>query len=539
VATLRSGGVIATHKNRVISMTEARLSTGVKTFLILTLALLPLGLIALLASLQASRTADLEKTALLNVAANESARHLVADIAADRSALGLVVNSLVADRAEIDICGRAEEILRRRGGTQVDFVIYEQRTGNPLCYSGSALPTSIPTALRFTNEPADILPDAGQLIVRTMSKGGELVAIAVYGRHYLERRTRPDTALPSYRTLLQKGGVLFDIGGTLPRGAGGKVDQVSAPLGGTSVRLLLRVQPPPTDVARSLSIFLPLLMWIAAAAIGWFVVNQLLIHPLIQLQRLVSDYRPGEVLEPLRKMPTPAQEIRDLGNTFRAITQTVADHERELDAGLERQRRLTREVHHRVKNNLQIIASLINLHSRSAPTQEAIDAYASIQRRVEALSVVHRNHYAELEENRGVGIRSLVGELSVSLRASMPDDSPGMAIQVHSDHLHVSQDVAVPVAFLITELVELALLVDPKATLRISVRSGEVVRGRSPAERAILRIQSDAFRTSEKMSLYLDQRFGRILTGLSRQLRAPLEHDAEKGEYAIAIGLVE
>ena len=527
------------HPGRVAASPTTGLSTGIKTFLILTLALLPLGLIALLASLQASRTADLEKTALLNVAANESARHLVADIAADRSALGLVVNSLVADRDEIDICGRAEDILRKRGGTQVDFVIYERQNGNPLCFSGTAVPASIPPALRFSNEPADILPVSGQLIVRTMSKGGELVAIAVYGRRYLEHRTRPDTALPSYRTLLQKGGVVFDIGGTLPPGSDGKLDQVSAPLGGTAVELLLRVQPPPADVARSLSVFLPLLMWFAAAAIGWFVVNQLLIHPLIQLQRLVSDYRPGQVLEPLRKLPTPAQEIRDLGDTFRAITQTVAEHEEELAAGLERQRRLTREVHHRVKNNLQIIASLINLHSRSAPTPEAVDAYASIQRRVEALSVVHRNHYAELEENRGVGIRSLVGELSVSLRSSMPDDSPNMAIQVHSDHLHVSQDVAVPVAFLITELVELAILVDPKATLRISVRLGEVVRGRSPAQRAILRIQSDALRTSEKMEKYLNQRFGRILTGLSRQLRAPLEHDADKGEYAIAIGLVE
>src|SRR3546814_1969915 len=108
--------------------------------------------------------------------------------------------------------------------------------------------------------------------------------------------------------------------------------------------LMLRVKDAPVNVARSLSVFLPLLMWIAAAAIGLFVVNRLLIHPLIQLRRLVSDYHPGEVLEPLRKMPTPAQEIRDLGQTFRLITQTIAAHEAELAAGLERQTRLTREV---------------------------------------------------------------------------------------------------------------------------------------------------------------------------------------------------
>lgn len=533
MATLHSG------RTPVSPLTEPRLSTGVKTFLILTLALLPLGLIALFASLQASRTAELEKAALLNVAANESARQLAADIAADRSALRLVVNSLVADRQGIDICARAGEILRNRGGTRVDFVIYGRQTGGPLCYSGPRTNISLPEAIRFNAEQADILPMRHQLVIRTPSNEGRLVAIAIYGIPFLERRTNPETALQSYRVLLKKGRETMDIGGTLPRRAAANLDQVSTPLGDTGVHLLLRVKEPPVDIARSLSVFLPLLMWFAAAAIGWFVVNRLLIHPLIQLRRLVSDYRPGEVLEPLRRMPTPAQEIRDLGQTFRAITQTVADHEEELAAGLERQRRLTREVHHRVKNNLQIIASLINLHSRSAPTPEAGDAYTSIQRRVEALSVVHRNHYAELEEHRGVGIRSLVGELSVSLRASMPEDAPNMAIQVHSDHLYVSQDVAVPVAFLITELVELATLVDPMTSIKISVRSGEVVRQRTHGQRAILRVQSDALRSSPLISRYLDDRFGRILTGLSRQLRAPLEYDAKKGEYAIAIGLVD
>src|SRR3546814_2081470 len=123
--------------------------------------------------------------------------------------------------------------------------------------------------------------------------------------------------------------------------------------------------------------------------------------------------------------------------------------------------KLTREVHHRVKNNLQIIASLINLHARSAHDAEAVEAYATIQRRVDALSVVHRNHYAELEEHRGVGVRSLISELSASLRGTAPAEARRFGIQIDSDNLHISQDVAVPVAFLLTELVELAMLSNP------------------------------------------------------------------------------
>src|SRR3546814_11954106 len=51
--------------------------------------------------------------------------------------------------------------------------------------------------------------------------------------------------------------------------------------------------------------------------------------------------------------------------------------------------------------NLQVISSLINFHARGARTAEVVTAYASIQRRVDALAVVHRNHFAEMEENRG------------------------------------------------------------------------------------------------------------------------------------------
>eukprot|EP00456_Euglypha_rotunda_P050746 TRINITY_DN40879_c0_g2_i2.p2 TRINITY_DN40879_c0_g2~~TRINITY_DN40879_c0_g2_i2.p2 ORF type:complete len:169 (+),score=51.57 TRINITY_DN40879_c0_g2_i2:113-619(+) len=148
-------------------------------------------------------------------------------------------------------------------------------------------------------------------------------------------------------------------------------------------------------------------MWFAAAAIGWFVVNRLLIRPLVLLRRVVAAYQPGEVLEPMQRVRTPAQEIVALGETFREISEDVATHEAEMAEGLDTQRKLTREVHHRVKNNLQIIASLISLHARSAHEAVAIEAYASIQRRVDALSVVHRNHFAELEENRGVGVRPL------------------------------------------------------------------------------------------------------------------------------------
>lgn len=378
-----------------------------------------------------------------------------------------------------------------------------------------------------------MLPDSPYLVSRAQSGNGAVVAIAYYSRDYLEAMTNPAGTLQNRQITLHDGPRSLLI--TRPASlSGGRSTTLSARLDSPNMILTMTLRDPPVTIARMLSLFLPLVMWFAAAAIGWFVVNRLLIRPLVLLRRSVAAYQPGAVLEPMRRIRTPAQEIVALGDTFREISEDVATHEAEMAEGLETQRKLTREVHHRVKNNLQIIASLINLHARSAHDAEAVEAYATIQRRVDALSVVHRNHYAELEEHRGVGVRSLISELSASLRSTAPAEARRFGIQIDSDNLHISQDVAVPIAFLLTELVELAMLSNPRTAMHISV---QLEPGRT--NRAILHILSPALRGSPDMTARLEERYGRVLTGLSRQLRAPLEHDPETGDYAIAITVLE
>lgn len=506
-------------------------STGVKMFLILTLAVLPLGLIALVASLQAIETADLEKEALLRVAVSQSARKLTADLESDRTALQLTVNNLAATPSDTSICDRLNLFLAKNDRDGGRYAIYD-RTGRTLCASHPDLAPIVPPQERFGGPTAQLLDGAPYLLTRVRSRDDRLVGLIYYSRAHLESAADPATALQNRRLSLHEGHRRLNLSPARPFPAGAVgLTSLSAPLEPPNIVLTMTVRDPPETLARTLSLFLPLVMWFAAAAIGWFVVNRLLIRPLVLLRRTVAAYHPGEVLEPMRRVRTPAREIIALGETFREISEDVATHEAEMAEGLETQRKLTREVHHRVKNNLQIIASLINLHARSAHEPEAVEAYASIQRRVDALSVVHRNHFAELEENRGVGVRALISELSASLRGTAPAEARRFGIQIDSDDLHISQDVAVPIAFLTTELVELAMRLDPQGRMRISVQWQQ-------DDRALLAIQSSGLRESPTMSAYLDDRYGRVLTGLSRQLRAPLDHDAEAGRYAIAITIL-
>jgi len=278
-------------------------------------------------------------------------------------------------------------------------------------------------------------------------------------------------------------------------------------------------------------IILPVIMWFAAAIIGWLLINRLILKPLSRMHRVVANYQPGETPLALPAVRSPAREIAALGDAFDEATRTVARHEAELGAAVDRQTRLVREVHHRVKNNLQVVASLLNLHSRGAANEEVAAAYASIQRRVDALAVVHRNHYAELEENRGVALKPLISELAANLRATAPAVASAMQIRLDVAPVHASQDAAVAVAFLVTEIVECGMLAGAGLV--------SIIMEKAEPGFARLSIQVDSLADSGERDEGLLERFDRIVTGLARQLRSTLERDPEQGRYTVRVAVTE
>ena len=109
-------------------------------------------------------------------------------------------------------------------------------------------------------------------------------------------------------------------------------------------------------------------MWVLAALVTWLLVSRLLIRPLKKLERAVVQYDPGQGPMELPSKLGPSTEIQELRDAFARAVDRVEESEREMSGALEGQRRLVREVHHRVKNNLQVVASLLNIHGRSAET---------------------------------------------------------------------------------------------------------------------------------------------------------------------------
>ena len=505
----------------------SRLPTGAKLFITLSVALLLLALIAIGATLQTGRTADAEARARLRIAANESARSIAIELVGDMTALRVAVTALQADAGDAPSCARAQGVFAQQSTIGTRFSIVD-RNGRLLCGepfdSNVALDTSTPVG-------AAIVPDRGLILSLPGLRHGPSARV-FFPKAFLTQLAAPGTrAMPLASALVHDDETL-----TLSRipdlGAFDRVETVQTDLGLGGLALRTSIRSAPITSSFLVALMLPLLMWAAAAGLSWFIVDRLLIRPLRVLRASVAAYTPGEVIDPGKLGPLPAQEIRELGDTFRAISRTVALHEAGLAEAVVRQTKLTREVHHRVKNNLQVISSLINFHARGAPSPDATAAYASIQRRVDALAVVHRNHFAEMEDNRGLNLRSVIGELASNIRATAPEGATSLSIVLDVDPYLVNQDVAVAVAFLVTETIELAMNCDAAAQVRVAVKPGE------DDKKAKLRVVSRAFVESERLETLLSTRYGRVIEGLSRQLRAPLHHDPMTGAYEIAIAVM-
>jgi two-component sensor histidine kinase len=507
----------------------ARLSTGLKMLVILSLGLLPLGIIAIAASIDNARAnrakADVEAGALLD----RHAQRFQLALSRNSFTVRAAHDAIIEARDPAGICRRTIARLDRFPNTPGRFALYGVGP-TPRCLSRGFAPPAAPPGREQVGRPV-ILRGGNTLRVFMYDPGGALEGIAEYRREALARAVGTPPVAGNFALELVQGARVMPLRTAPPGGALSREVVARFPLGNGEISMRLRTSVPPVSATDLLVILTPVLMWLWASLVGWIIVQRLLLRPLGRIQNVISAYRPGDRGLDLPTVRSPALEIAALGQAFDQVTQTVARHEAELESAVARQTRLVREVHHRVKNNLQVVASLLNLHARGAANEEVAAAYASIQRRVEALAVVHRNHYAELEANRGVALKPLLSELGANLRASAPASAAAMAIRLDVAPVYASQDAAVSVAFFITEIVEFGMLCGAEM---VSV----VLEAEGPGL-ARLSVEVDALAQTPDCDEALIDRFDRIVTGLARQLRSTLEREPARGRYSVAIGIVE
>ncbi|MEM6801089.1 MAG: tetratricopeptide repeat protein [Bacteroidota bacterium] len=128
----------------------------------------------------------------------------------------------------------------------------------------------------------------------------------------------------------------------------------------------------------------------------------------------------------------------------------------ELELSLKDRENLLKEIHHRVKNNLQVISSLLSLQSRSVNDPAALDALEEGRNRVKAMGLIHQNLYQE-ENLVGVNLADYIEKLTASLLQSYQLSSSKIRITQNIDPVSLDVDTLIPLGLILNELISNAL----------------------------------------------------------------------------------
>jgi two-component sensor histidine kinase len=197
-------------------------------------------------------------------------------------------------------------------------------------------------------------------------------------------------------------------------------------------------------------ILLVLAIWISGVLAAWLGTRLLVTRWTERLFEMTSAFSKGNLLARADLSDAPV-EIRQLGDTLAAMAARLNSRQDELKAALQQKDMMLREIHHRIKNNLQTVTSLLNLFSRGNGADPAARSLREVRIRVQALALVHRHLY-ENPDHQVVHAQALLGELCQLIQLGSAAKTR-VAVMCDAAAIDIEVDRAVPLALLVTELV--------------------------------------------------------------------------------------
>jgi two-component sensor histidine kinase len=185
---------------------------------------------------------------------------------------------------------------------------------------------------------------------------------------------------------------------------------------------------------------------------------------------------------------------------------------------------LLKEIHHRVKNNLQVISSLLNLQADSLESDAAKDAVKEGQHRVKSMALIHQKLYSA-EDVRGVDVQDYLENLSKELFKAFGVDEDKINWKVNTNGLKLDIDTIIPLGLIINELItnsiKYAFEGNESGILEIQMKEeGESLNV----------VVSDNGKGFDEKALLNSNAFGwKMIQSLSRKLKASVVVTAENG----------
>ncbi len=162
------------------------------------------------------------------------------------------------------------------------------------------------------------------------------------------------------------------------------------------------------------------------------------------------------------------QEIADR----KKVEEALRKSEEKIKASLREKEVLLKEIHHRVKNNLQIINSLLNLQSRDLRDKNSLAIFEKCKHRIDSIALVHEKLY-QSENLANINFKEYMDTLATRLFNAYSARIPSVALRIEAANVFLDVGKAIPCALIINELltnaIKHAFPIDKEGEIRLEL----------------------------------------------------------------------
>lgn len=199
--------------------------------------------------------------------------------------------------------------------------------------------------------------------------------------------------------------------------------------------------------------------------------------------------------------------------------------EEKIKKSLEEKEMLLKEIHHRVKNNLMVISSLLNLQSRYIKDKAALDVFRESQNRAKSMALIHEKLYRS-SDLKNIDFGEYIRTLSADLYHTYLLDPSSVKLNLNVKDIMLDINTAIPLGLIVNELLTNSM----KHAFPECLSGTITVEFNKKAENFILKVSDDGIGLPDDFDINSTETLGlQLVNSLTGQIDGQIELDRAHG----------